>query len=189
MIDSPLTDALINQMKPIGFPKPVKKVKAVRNFKDYGYNSTIKKTPKLLKKVGHRKAVKSKRVLMIPLPKLVKKADDVFATFIKRRDGRCVTPDPKCKSYLQASHLIKRGRKLIRWEESNVHTQCQHHNYNHDQGFHPSPEILTNYVINKYGVEEYNRLFKLSKVDAPSSWVRAKAMEVIKKYESDSPKD
>jgi len=158
----------------------LKKLKSLYNkVKKYDTDRTmiwVKAKKKKSKPVLHK-------IKQIPLKDLVHKADKVFSKWIINRDGnKCVTPDSKCKSYLQASHLIKRGRKLTRWEESNVHSQCQHHNYNHDQGFHPSPEILTNYVINKYGIKEYNRLFKLSKADAPSSWVRAKAIEVINKY-------
>lgn len=126
---------------------------------------------------------KVKRVKQVPLPKLKAKANLIFSLWIRNRDGnRCVTPDVNCKGSIQASHLIKSGRFLIRWDERNVHAQCQHHNYNHDQGFHPSPEILTQYVINKYGVEVYNELVKLSKVVPPSSWIREKCMQVINKY-------
>lgn len=191
-----LTDAFMGSLKPVGlmFEKPTPKPK--KTMMDYvkkakerqNYEYTLKRAKKRIvarSKVGKKKSKpKIARIKQVPLKDLVKKADKVFSKWVINRDGhKCVTPDIKCKSYLQASHLIKRGRKLTRWEESNVHAQCQHHNYNHDQGFHPSPEILTNYVINKYGIEEYNRLFKLSKVDAPSSWVREKALEVIKKYE------
>ncbi len=201
-----LDEVLTKQFEFVKFPKSTPKKK--KNMVDYAKATTIAKLKKLrsqghasrsdlnqlrakklttaFKKAGKKVGrTKLPRIKQIPLKDLVKKADKIFSKWIIKRDGFvCVTPDHKCKSYLQASHMIKRGRKLVRWEESNVHSQCQHHNYNHDQGFHPSPEILTNYVINKYGVEEYNRLFKLSKVEAPSSWVRAKAEEVIKKYET-----
>lgn len=194
----PEPQILTPQFEFVKFPKPTPKKKKdmmyyanLKKLKTQGHASRrdlnqlrAKNKRTAVKKAGKKvKRTKIARIKQIPLKDLVKKADKVFSLWIIKRDGnKCVTPDPLCKSYLQASHLIKRGRKLVRWDEHNVHSQCQHHNYNHDQGFHPSPEILTNYVINKYGVEEYNRLFKLSKVDAPSSWVREKALEVIKKY-------
>jgi len=129
-----------------------------------------------------KKGVKVRQRL-IPLKKLKIMADQALSLWVRKRDGfRCVTPDLKCKGCMQGSHLIKKGRTRIRWEETNVHCQCAHHNYNHDQGFRPSPEILTNYVINKYGVGEYNRLCALSKEEVTSLWIRNKATEVIEKY-------
>lgn len=175
MISEVLTDAFKSSLRPVGlmFEKPTPKKK--KTMRDYAERAK--------KRISRRLVRRRKVGRSLTLRELVRKADTIFNKWIRNRDGNhCVTPDKDCKSYIQASHMIKSGRKMTRWEETNVHAQCQHHNYNHDQGFHPSPEILTNYVINKYGIEEYNRLFKLSRIDAPSSWVRIKAEEVIKKY-------
>ena len=137
-----------------------------------------------LKRTKKKKTTKSLKIKQIPLKTLKKKADTLFSIEIRKDyDNKCVTPEVTCKGCVQASHLFKKSYYDIRWDKINVFCQCAHHNYNHDQGFRPSPHILTNYFLKRFGQEEYSKLFERTKIVYTGTMVRQKALEIIKKYE------
>ena len=90
--------------------------------------------------------------------KLINKLDTIVSLIVRARDGRCVTPTDKCTKVLQCSHLIKRGKLSTRFSLNNCHCQCSYHNFLHNN----YPEIYTEWWLNKYGQEEYNKLVVLS---------------------------
>jgi 5-methylcytosine-specific restriction endonuclease McrA len=77
-------------------------------------------------KFTHKKPHKTDR------QKLIRKLDDIFSEFIRLRDSdsngicKCIT----CGSFdhwrsVDAGHFITRENMGTRWEEENVHAQCQ----------------------------------------------------------------
>lgn len=69
------------------------------------------------------------RKKLTPLPKLVKKLDDVFQMVIRYRDNfTCITCGRKFprgeRKECHAGHFISRGVYATRWDEENVNCQC-----------------------------------------------------------------
>lgn len=69
------------------------------------------------------------RKKQIPIPKLVKKLDDVFQMVIRYRDRfTCITCGRKFpvgeRKECHAGHFISRGVYSTRWDEENVNCQC-----------------------------------------------------------------
>lgn len=161
------------------FPKPTKIIETTSDkILRYRNNRLQRLSLKRKDKKG-----KIPRIKQIPLKILKKKADTLFSLYIRKRDGMvCVTADSSCKGCMQASHLLKRSYYDIRWDEKNVFCSCSSHNYNHDQGFRPSPQILTNYFLKRFGQEEYHKLVERSKIEYTGRMIREKALEVIEKY-------
>lgn len=129
------------------------------------------------------KKVKRKRVT--PLPKLIKKADDVFAKWIRVRDGHCYGQEipgeaQRCKGHLCNCHLFGRGKKDIRFDEMNCNAGCSFHNQIHDHIMRPQPWIYTGWFLKKYGVEAYNELN--DRTNVIKKWTREELEEIITKY-------
>jgi hypothetical protein len=87
---------------------------------------------------------------------LVKKLDTVFSLFIRNRDDYkcCVCGATKETAVIQCGHLITRSNFATRWDEKNCYAQCSGCNMAHE--YHP--EMMTHFFVNKFGVEEYNKL-------------------------------
>lgn len=142
--------------------------------------------PKPTKKVKTKKRIAKRG--KTPFKKLMIKADDVFSLWIRTRDKfRCYAEDipeerAKCKGSIQCCHLIERTKKIIRFDEANCNAGCSHHNYIHDQGFHSSPEIYTNWFVKKYGQQKYDDLVTKSIQFREKKWTRQELEEIINKY-------
>lgn len=164
------------------FPKLIKH-KAVRNFKNYAWNSTIKKTLKLLRRKRPTRAVKRKHLPTIS--KLKAEANRVFGNYIKNRDNwTCVLcGKTKANAVITNGHLIKRGKKIHLFSELNCHALCggcnKLDNYDHD--------IYVNWFIRKYGLEAYQELYDTKEILFQIK--RNYLEEIIKKYENNPPKD
>lgn len=79
------------------------------------------------------------RKKLVPLPKLVKKLDDVFQTVIRYRDDfTCITCGRKFprgeRTQLHAGHFVSRGVFATRWDEENVNAQCAGCNFKQSLG-------------------------------------------------------
>lgn len=109
------------------------------------------------------------------LSKLLKEADRVFSLWIRARDGKCVICGTTER--LQNSHLIRRGKKSVRFDEKNCNTNCATHNYLHNI----YPEVYTQWFIKRYGVSEYEKLIKKSQ--EVKQFKTSDLEELIKKYE------
>jgi hypothetical protein len=111
------------------------------------------------------------------LSKLLKEADRVFSLFIRNRDNyRCVICGSEFRP--QCGHLIKRGKKSVRFNEFNCHCQCAGCNKKHNY----YPEHYTLWFIQKHGQGAYDNLVQESK-----KVVNLKVtdlQEIIKKYEN-----
>jgi len=101
-----------------------------------------------------------------PIPKLVKKLDDVFQMYIRERDGwRCCICNkvlPKDRTNMHAGHFISRKHYSTRWDERNVHAECAYHNLIQSFG---DVETITKYesfLKLKYGGEIIDDLIQKS---------------------------
>lgn len=172
-----MDEVLTKQFEFIKFPKVIKH-KAVRNFKDYGWNSTIKKPKKPIKKrivVGQgAKKKKSMRKRLPSVKSLKRKADSFFSKFIIARDKKCVLCSATTE--LTNGHLIKRGKMSTRYDEINCHALCSGCNYKDNF----EPQHYSEWFIKKYGVEEYFELVDTSK--EIKQFKRQDFLDIIKKY-------
>ena len=102
---------------------------------------------------------------LTPLPKLVKKLDDVFQTFIRYRDDfTCITCGKKYprgeRTQLHAGHFVSRGVYATRWDEENVNAQCAGCNLKQSIG---DVEVIHRYEVAldwKYGRGTVTRLLE-----------------------------
>lgn len=91
------------------------------------------------------------------MKQLIKKLDELTSLIVRKREPYCVTCGST--SDLTNSHLITRRVKNLRWNLDNCHTQCRSCNFKHNY----YPEIYTEWWLNKYSLEEYNKLLNLAK--------------------------
>lgn len=105
------------------------------------------------------------RKKLTPLPKLIKKLDDVFQMAIRYRDNfTCITCGRKFpkgeRSELHAGHFIGRGVYSTRWDEENVNAQCAACNLKQSLA---DVEVIHRYEValkQKYGDDVIDRLFE-----------------------------
>jgi len=153
------------------FPKPVKRVESqLEKVKRY-------RAKALKKLVGARKRPgKRKRVRLPKLSTLMRKADSLFSQFIRARDKKCVL----CGTVknLTAGHLIKRGKKSVRFDENNVNCLCSGCNYK-DNFEH---DLYVSWWLREYGTTPYQDLVDRSKVlqKVSREWLN----EIIAKYDT-----
>lgn len=147
----------------MGFPKTktVKLSPYERAQKAWGKKKVallLTKGMKVVKK--ELKRAKKKRVRLPSLPKLIRKADSVFSKWIRTRDGfKCVLQEPKCHGAIQCGHLIKRGKKSVRWSEINCHALCSYHNFLDNM----EPQHYVSWFIKNYGALPYQDLVEKSR--------------------------
>ena len=110
-----------------------------------------KPKPEKTKKKKRGKYVSPRKRLEIQL-------DDACRRYVKLRDGRCVI----CGSIEnpQWGHLVTCACSRLRWNLKNVNQQCRDCNFRHEI----RPEIYINWFINKWGLEEWNKLYALSQI-------------------------
>jgi 5-methylcytosine-specific restriction endonuclease McrA len=93
--------------------------------------------------------------------KLVDKLDKIFSLYIRNRDGyRCVLCGRTKEIVpIDAGHLLSRVSHSVRWDEQNVFAQCRDCNLTHE--YHA--ENFTMWFLNKFGKDQYERLYAKSK--------------------------
>jgi len=108
---------------------------------------------------------------------LIRRADNVFGTWIKNRDNwTCIVCGGGREKVIQCGHLIRRGKQSVRYDERNCCAQCASCNIKHN---HYS-EYYTSAYIKKFGVEAYQSLVEKSK--EIKKWGAWELEEIIKKY-------
>lgn len=125
------------------------------------------------------------RKKLTPLPKLIKKLDDVFQMCIRYRDRfTCITCGKKFpwgeKTQLHAGHFIGRGNYSTRWDEENVNAECAGCNLKQSLA---DVEVIHRYAKElefKYGVGTVERL--MQKKHKPFKVTRAFLEENIEFY-------
>lgn len=126
------------------------------------------------------------RKKLTPLPKLVKKLDDVFQTVIRYRDNfTCITCGAKFnkgeKTQLHAGHYISRGIYATRWDEENVNAQCAACNLKQSLADVETIHRYEQQLKLKYGADVIERLFQ--KKHEPFKLTRAFLEDNIKFYQ------
>ena len=165
----------------VGFPKPkTVKLSPYEKMLERAKNKRIKPVKRPLRK---------KRVKLLPKNKLIKKADEVFQAWVRRRDayrGCYANEIPeergKCKMQFCGCHLFGKGKKAIRYDEFNVHGGCGYHNQIHDHTMRPQPQIMIGWFIRKFGFEKYEEL-RVRSYEI-KEWSRDELNAIIAKYEN-----
>ena len=120
-----------------------------------------------------------------PLSSLVRKLDDVFSVYIRRRAAdeggtvQCVTCGKLMhweKDGAQAGHFIRRRHKATRWRETNVHVQCVGCN-KYGNGMEAEHG---KFIIDTYGLAEHHDL--LACKNQIQKWTRLDLEEKINFY-------
>ena len=103
------------------------------------------------KKIPKKKRAK-KTARQIAMARAIK----YCSLYIRARDGKCVT----CESEdnLQNGHLITCAKMATRFSKVNCNCQCRSCNNLHEY----QPEHYTKWFIDTYGVDEYDKLYRLS---------------------------
>jgi len=110
---------------------------------------------------------------------LVKKLDQAFSWYIRRRDDGigCITCGVvKPWQEMQNCHFYSRGRLPTRWDETNCHSGC----YRCNVLLKGNYINYTKYMIDRYGREYVDELEVKSRSDIKISSVELK--EMIEKY-------
>jgi hypothetical protein len=86
--------------------------------------------------------------------------DKVVSQIVIARDGRCVT----CGTTegLTCSHLIVRGKRLLRWDLTNCNCMCFSCNFRHNN----FPHFYTRWFIKFYGLDIYEQICDMGNVPA-----------------------
>ena len=116
---------------------------------------------------------------VIPLPKLLKKAQDVFNAWIRRRDED--RPCISCgKPGNQAGHYFPvKGFSGLRYHENNVHLQCAYCNcYQHG-----NQAMYRIGLVHRIGENKVKELEQLALDDRVKKWSREELNEIIRRYE------
>ena len=160
-------------MRKRGIKKYLRKLR-LKNKSKVSYIGKVRKTSgrgKILAKKG----IPRKR--LVPLPRLIKKVDSIFSLWIRKRDGeKCVLCGSRVR--VQNGHLIRRGKRSVRFDDVNCHAQCSSCNYKHNF----EPEHYTNWFIREYGSAMYEDLVDRSR--QTKKWTRDELENLIKKYEN-----
>lgn len=92
----------------------------------------------------------------------IAKMDRLWSEYIRARDKYvcCTCGLEGTKSEIDCGHLIKRGKKSVRFDPMNTFAQCKSCNIRHNHW----PEYMTRFFITTYGVKEYKKLIDRSKI-------------------------
>lgn len=112
--------------------------------------------------------------------KLIKELDKVFGDFIKERDKFrcciCNKTEPEVK--IDPGHLISRVNMATRFDEMNCFAQCRGHNFSHEH----HPEIMIQWFIHNFGIQDYDLL--IYKSHHPAKFSEADLKLMIRLYKS-----
>lgn len=89
-----------------------------------------------------------------PTQRLILENDDLVRKIIRKRDKQCVTCGTT--KNLQVGHLIKRGKKSVRWDLTNCNAQCASCNLRHNY----YPEHYQIWYLERYGLYAYQFLVR-----------------------------
>lgn len=132
---------------------------------------------KLLFPKPTRIKTKRKRSRLESIPKLVTKADTVFSKWVRTRDEyKCVLCGKTLNT--QCGHMIKRAKKLTRYDEFNCNTLCRGCNKLDNY----EPQHYIGWFLTKYGQDKYLQLKERSKI--VHKWTREELHNIISKYEN-----
>lgn len=121
--------------------------------------------------------IKTKK--LIPLPRLLKKAEKVFNSYVRKRDEglRCISCDNGGVDH--AGHYLNQGQhSLFRFDETNVNGQCVSCNlFRHGNLIHYRKGL-----VKRYGLEAVE--FLESQGSYKKKWSRTELENIIKTYAS-----
>jgi hypothetical protein len=123
------------------------------------------------------KSIKEAKSKLVPLPKLKKKAQDIFNKWIRNRDKyeRCISCNGPVE---QAGHYFSSGHfSALRFNEMNVNGQDIRCN----MFLNGNLIYYRQGLVRKYGVDAVNELEKKAEVRT-YKWSRTELEEIIQKY-------
>ena len=116
--------------------------------------------------------------MLQPLPKLLKKAEKVVNTWIRKRDegGKCISCD---NPGTQAGHYFPvGGHSALRFDERNINLQCSGCNlYKHGNQAHYRIGL-----VEKIGEDQVIELELIAKTQRIKKWTREELNQIIQKY-------
>lgn len=96
------------------------------------------------------------------------KADRLFSTFVRERDGRCTGATvfaSDCSGPLQAAHIIGRRKQTTRYDQANVHALCRWHHGMVDQ--HTELGSKVRWAVSRLGEDGWSALIERSRITTP----------------------
>ena len=154
------------------------------------FNSTIKtnrcevclKTEQALKNLSaikKEKKIKAKEDLLT-LQDYLKLAQQVFNKFIRQRDKglNCISCDKPCKKENAGHYFSSGGHANVRFDENNVHLQCEHCN----TFLSGNLIFYRENLIKKIGIESFEALENKAKITRKFSISEVK--EIIEIYKA-----
>ena len=118
--------------------------------------------------------IKARRT--VGLPGLINKLDDLFAAYVKERDGNyCITCPgrPEGRNW-HAGHFIQRRRMSLRFDPKNVHSQC---GVPCNKFRHGAPAEYALAILDRYGEAELRRL--MARKALLKKWTRPELERLI----------
>lgn len=119
------------------------------------------------------------------LSTLIKRADHVFSSYIRRRDANKQNPfylncftcgKPERIEFAHCMHFIDRDQMAVRYDEMNAHGGCENCNC-----FDPSHKIkYHDAMVTKYGEEKLDELIDRSR--SLAKLMRHELVELIEHY-------
>ena len=114
----------------------------------------------------------------------LKRLDRIFSIYIRRRDAdmdgmvKCCTCNTKKHwKKMDAGHWIRRAKSLAtKYDERNCHAQCTTCN----QHLGGNPERYDRFILNKYGIEVFDKLVDLSNTE--TKWMQFEVDELTDVY-------
>jgi hypothetical protein len=116
----------------------------------------------------------------VPLPKLLKKAQDVFNRFIRERDkdAGCISCGGPVE---QAGHFFSQGHhSALRYNEQNTNGQCRKCN------LFLSGNLIYYRIglVKRIGSEAVENLERMAQANRLKKWSREELNEIINKYKN-----
>lgn len=154
----------------------------IHKWRETQRQSVLRYIQKLRSQPKHQAKQRISKLTGLPIisrQKAEKHLWEAFSLHIRKRDKTCVLAHlGGCWGYLQAGHVVGRGRKATKYAEDNVFAQCQAHNKLHRY----YPEVYYAWYVKKFGGKKFNELVRRSRVDTKSI-PTAEALRLTKHYQ------
>lgn len=130
----------------------------------------IRRSKPIARRAALKRGKGPARVRKTPMGKLRKDLDELFARYVKDRDGNTCCTCGRTITHPNdhhAGHYIGRSRMSLRWDPKNVHVQCGIPCNGPKRG---APREYAQFLLEKYGPAEVARIYARKRID--KKWAR-----------------